>query len=245
MGRTTSFLRLSGVFLLCLLCAAIPGFAGTVTVWDNPIDISCGFGGDCPASPDAVVINFNDTATFTGSVYKSGIATYTFNTVDTLGNPAVNSPFVSGSVAGEYAAPGQDGDTSQYMTLGSPNRPSAVAITFSTPILYYGLYLGSPDAYNVMTFHFDDGSTQTLTGQDLVTLSQDTEFTPTAWGSADYIDFGFSGPVSEIDLSSNQAAFETDNHAFIATPEPEAARLIGLGLLGIVVGRIKLRRRAA
>jgi hypothetical protein len=247
MGRATSFVRLSGVFLFCLLCAAISGFAGTVTVWDNPIDVPCGgLTGDCPTSPDAVVINFNDTATFTGSVYTSGIATFTFNTVDILGNAATGSPFVSASVAGEYAAPGQDGDTSQYMTLGSPNRPSSVAITFSTPILYYGFYMGSPDAYNTMTFHFTDGSApQTLTGMDLVGLSGDPEFAPASWGSADYFGFGFSGAVSGIDLSSNQAAFETDNHAFIATPEPEAAWLIGLGLVGIVAGRIKLRRRAA
>lgn len=182
--------------------------------------------GKCSANPNATTVDFDAVVSGTPSSYSDGIATYTWS--------SLLSPFVSGTVSGEYAAPGATKggswtDNSTYLTVGSPNgRPSMVTIDFSTPISYFGLYMGSPDAYNHLQFDFYEfNSNQAFDGHQLLDPANGS------WAEADYLNFNVSGgAISRIVMTSDSPAFETDNHAFVAaTPEPLSVFLLGSGLV--------------
>lgn len=212
-----------------LFASGISAFATTVgvTTGTNP----CPPAGYCTERDDAVQIDFN-AAAGAGSPYTFGIATFSFSPID-------QSPFVSGSVDGQYAAP--PNDTTTYLTVGTPSKASSATIDFSVPISYYGLYLGSPDAYNSFDFYETGNNVtpiKTLTGNDLIPPGNGDQ------SLGRYINFVIDGgTVSRIVLSSSQAALETDNHAYVVAtqrsgdevPEPGTMGFLGTGLMGIVL----------
>jgi hypothetical protein len=119
--------------------------------------------------------------------------------------------------------------------------------TFSTTGGYYltsfSFYMGSPDYYNHMLFHFSGGGSQQIDGNAI-------------WGGSPAgngdrtkgfrVYYNFHGAhVSSIDFSSGQNAFEADNFAGgVGVPEPAswALMITGFGLAG---GMIRAKRRAA
>ena len=209
---------------ISLLAASMTAPAATITF--DLGGIACAPAGICTSRADAHQIDFEGANL---SPFSSGIATFTFS-------PNNVTPFVSGSVAGEYAAP--PNDTTKYLSIGSPSRTSEVSIDFSTPINYYGLYLGSPDAYNFFTF-YETGNFNnpiaTFNGLELISSGDGDQ------SVGRYINFyANGGSVSRVVLSSTQAALETDNHAYSAVPEPATISL----LAGAFVGLGLLRRRA-
>lgn len=156
------------------------------------------------------------------------------------------SPFVNGSVSSQYAAPGATSldplrqDVTDYLTVGSPNRPSVVNINFLVPMFYFGFYMGSPDTYNQVRFTFVGQN-----GQVIQSFSGDELIPPgnQSWAVGEYVNFFQSGSTgfTNIVMSSTSAAFETDNHAYSTTPVPDGgttASLLGLALaLGGLVSR--------
>jgi hypothetical protein len=164
------------------------------------------------------------------SPYVSGAARFTFSPDD--------SPFVSGSLSGEYAAP--PNDQTPYLSVGSPGRASVVTIDFDMPINYYGLYLGSPDSYNLFTFYETGNNVNPIasfTGHQLIPPGNGDQ------SVGQYLNFYVSdGSVGRLVLSSSQAALESDNHAYGAVPEPATMGLMGSALLGL--GLYARRRRS-
>jgi len=193
--------------------------------------------GLCTAVAAAIpnLIDF-DSAT-APSPFVSGAATFSFS-------PGNVSPFVTGSVSGQYAAP--PNDQTRYLSIGSPGRAGSVIIDFSMPINYYGLYFASADAYNTFAFY--------ETGNDITPLisftgTQLSTALPGDQSTGQYINFYINGgTVSRIVLSSTQAALETDNHSYVRAlgndpsqvPEPATMGLMGGALTGIA---LVLRRR--
>ena len=165
-----------------------------------------------------------------------GAITTDFNTGVSPAN-YVGGGAVSGTTGG-YAMPPND-DT-KYFSVG-PSTSSVATITLTSLSSYFGYYGGSPDDYNqVDFFHGKDiiGSFSGLALADAAKVAANGDrgvanfWNFTATNSNDYFD--------RVVFSSDQNAFETDNHAVLAAvPEPEtyAMMLAGLGLMGFVASR--------
>ena len=129
----------------------------------------------------------------------------------TLGSTA---QIAQGNSSGVYATP--TGDTSNYLSTGN----SSITITPSSAYNYFGLYWGSLDDYNSISFKEANGTSVSYTGGQIAGFAG----IPTDGATSVYVNFALTGTTfSSITLSSGQYAFESDNHAFgniAAAPEP-------------------------
>jgi hypothetical protein len=157
-------------------------------------------------------------------------------------SPETGNNYVTGDIPGVSASP--PGDTTPYLTI-SPARGSSVTVALNPGANYFGFYAGSLDPYNEIRFNYAGSS-------DFVVYTG-TQLAEFAGISADgnqtigryYNIFSESGRTfGSVVLTSSQAAFETDNHAFgvASVPVPSALALLGIGALGLFGAA---RRRAA
>ncbi|MBC8165388.1 MAG: hypothetical protein H7Y20_05900, partial [Bryobacteraceae bacterium] len=103
--NSKTVLALSAGFLLSL----VPASATTAVF--TPGGVNCANAGICSAEVGATTITFDGLGASTLSPYVTGIATFSYMN---------GSPFVNGSVSGEYAAP--PNDNTDYLSIGSPNK---------------------------------------------------------------------------------------------------------------------------
>lgn len=171
----------------------------------------------------------------------AGATVVDFNS--SLLNPAgyTGGAVKNGSSSGNWASP--PNDTSNFYTVG----PGAGQSTPGTVLLnslskYFGFYGGSPDTYNAIELWRDGTRLHTYSGSELATAA---EVQPNGnWGTGAYWNIwalDASSYFNKILFVSSTNAFETDNHASLATPLPAAAWLFGSALLGFVT--LSRRRR--
>ena len=146
------------------------------------------------------------------------------------------------SVPGMSAAPA--GDDTHYYSVAYP-QVSGVGMYQAASGDYYdyfGLYWGSMDAYNTLSFYSNDSLIETITGADVIAAGTALG-DQTATGSNRYVNFFFSQGFDRIDFGTTNFAFETDNHAFarVNVPEPATLGLFGIGMLAAAFVR---RRRS-
>lgn len=191
---------------------------------------SCGLAGTCSSDPRATTITFDELGSGTTSPYIFGLAAYTWS--------GANGPFVQGSSEGNWAAPA--GDSTPYLTVGSPDRPDTVTIDFGAPIYYFGFYMGSPDRYNQISFYGGPGLAliQSFAGNQLINPGDGN------WLTGDFVNFRINGgSVSRIVMSSSTPAFETDSHSYDELPEPGTWAMFGMGLGLVFAARVRLKHR--
>ncbi len=191
-------------FMILAAVAAVSGSANAMTIASSTNGPDTG-----PPANQHVIDDFNSAAGLSG--------TYSL---------------VSGSVAGQYAAPFQD--TTQYLAVRA-NETATLAISPAVKALSF--YWGSIDAYN--TVKFFSGATQvgSFTGSQIpLALADGSQGNPV---NNRRVNFSFEGAkVSSVQFSSSQNAFELDT-VTAAVPEPTmwAMLLIGFGLVGVSVRR--------
>ena len=196
----------------------------------------------------AVTISFGGCAAADGSVLTTCNASATvvnFNSTPLGGLPAgyVGSlgggQVVQGSVSGAYAAPA--GDTSPYLTIPTQGAPGVVTATPGGTHNYFGLYWGSMDSYNTLTFF--NGATQlaAFSGNDIWDDPNIGNANGArTWGYRIYYDFGGAN-VTSIAFESTQNAFEFDGLGGTVgvVPEPAtwAMMIMGFGAAGAMLRR--------
>jgi hypothetical protein len=206
-------------------------------------------------SAKAISFSVGGTAV-AGEGFKSSVAGTT--TIDfNNGNPSNNfvkfsglaDNIVTGSKSGQYATP--SGNTSSYLTIANKGANVAgatgsVTMTFAKALDYFGLYWGSVDTFNSISFFSGDKLLQTFNGGQVSSTAKGS------WtGSTDNIYTNFMADKGEsfdkIVLASTGIAFESDNFAYkeaSAAPEPLT---LGGAAVGIALGarmRKKMKAKA-
>ncbi len=208
--------------------------------------------GATPAS--AYILTVGGVAAPSGGGLTTGVAGATVLTFDSLTTPMTGSftydgvafsgggEVVLGSTSGQFASPA--GDTTNYLVAGGPpSHTGSETLTISGPSSnYFGLYWGSMDSYNTLTFL--DGSTvvATITGGD-VAAGGNANGNQSLLGTNNYVNLFDLPNYDKVVLSSTNPNFEVDNVAFGAVstvPEPGTLALLGAGLIGL--GFIRRRR---
>ncbi len=186
---------------------------------------------------NAVTITASAINQTTSSV--AGVTTVTFDNGTCTGYVSCTGDFaiVSGSSSGLYAAPYTD--TTKYLSVPNPSATTQTAVlSIGAAANYFGLFWGSIDTYNIISFFLGNTQVASYNGGQLPNLTADGN--QTAWASNRYINFDFgSASFDTVKITSNGFAFESDNHAFRKTsvPEPMTLVLMGLGVIGLVATR--------
>jgi PEP-CTERM motif len=191
-----------------------------------------------------VLINFETSPINGQALGAAGLGGYSFS-----GNGIVAS---LPNVSGVYAAP--FGDSTNYLTTGSTVFPGGTAVetlTFNSGYTKFGLYWGSIDSYNSISFLSNNQVVGTFTGgsSGIAVQPSGPDGNQTSGDTNRYVTFLFSGGASfdEVKFSSTSAAFEIDDltasnlSVTAPVPEPSTWAMMILGFMG--VGFMAYRRK--
>lgn len=137
----------------------------------------------------------------------------------------------------------------------SPANPDTLTVTYSSffinnvmggQITNFGLYYGSIDDYNNITFHTSGGDIL-ITGASLLALFNGQSGNQGADSSNIYVNIHFDKPGEQFTgftFSTTGVAFEMDNLVVANLPEPASLALIGAGLAALGLSRRRKQQKA-
>jgi len=182
-----------------------------------------------PSLPSATVLTFDD-------IPVGGLPSYQFN-----GGALSGSGAVEDTSNGKFAQPA--GDATGFLTVSYPSASGAVSLILTNPQNYFGLYWGSMDSYNSVTFLEDNQSIATYSRSDVAALAGLVANGDRQSASSNrYIEFDFdAGFYNAVSLSTTYYGFEIDNIAFGDPPvpafEPDTLLIFGASLLSLALMR--------
>ena len=178
-----------------------------------------------------------------GTVPYSGPApTYDFDTAATT--PVTIGGAVVTGTSGSAAQP--QGSTGNYWAVGANNGPGFLDLSALGGIASLSFIWGSIDAYNTLdVIGLDDSILGSWTGSAVVNPANGIQVD---LGTNPFVTLTFSGAtqgnIKGLRLTSTSDAFEVDNFAIQAVPEPGTwlMMLLGFGVLG---GAMRANKRKA
>ena len=198
--------------------------------------------GLCAAANATVIVNTGGTAVlgegFTTSLSNATVENFN-NGITTHWDWNGSYSIVQGGKSGVYGNPA--GDNSNYMVTPAEGAGSSgsVALSFGGASFYYlGIYIGSIDSYNTITFYEGNKIVGQFTG---LQLSKTADGSWTNASDNVYFNFYSSEGFDKVVFSSTSRALEFDNVA-VATPEPGTMLLLGTGLIGLAVFRKRFKK---
>ena len=168
--------------------------------------------------------------------------------------------FAQGSMPNAYAAPANDTTHFAYgPAQGSEVSDAEVNFNYSgllstlgenASLNYFGLYYGSIDTFNDVTFYNAQGGViQTITGSYLIGLFNGQSGETQSDSSNIYVNLFFSPQeqFTSFSFQTSSQAFEVDNLAVgyqvvNPVPEPASVALLGLGFAGLGFARRRNRK---
>lgn len=191
----------------------------------------------CALQAQALTVSVTayDGTALTAHTQMVGAIENTFDPVTPIGTYSDLSQLVTGT-PGWAAQPA--GSTGNYLSVGpSGDQPTMETLSFGAGASYFGFLWGSPDDYNTLTVTTSLGEFA-YTGA-LITNPADGNRLVSGFAN---FTAGAGEVITSVKWESGSNAFETDNHAVVAVPEPETYALMLAGLAA--VGFIARRRRA-
>jgi hypothetical protein len=176
------------------------------------------------------------------AVYSGPTPTYTFEPGSQP--PTSGGAIVTGTDGLLHAQP--YGSSGFYYAVG-PNdgSPGRIDLTSIGDIFTLSMLWGSVDSYNTLQFLAADGTTvlQQFVGNDVFNPANGNRTDP---NTNPIVTFNLTGSdvsnFSYLRLSSSQNAFEIDNLAINAVPEPKTWAMMLLGFAGIGFAMRRRRR---
>lgn len=171
----------------------------------------------------------------------AGATVVDFNS--SLANPAGYSggAVKNGSSSGNWASP--PNDTSNFYTVGpGAGQSSPGTVLLNSLSKYFGYFGGSPDTYNTVELWRDSTKLASFNGTQLASAAavnpNGNQGIGAYWNIWALDETSYFNKILFVSTSN---AFETDNHASLATPLPAAVWLFGSALLGFIT--LSNRRR--
>lgn len=193
-------------YVWCFLAAALLPL-GSVAARAVSIDVTTEAAGVLsPNRSSATVLTFDGLSV-------GSLPSYRFNGGVLSGSGAIENT----TIIGRSAQPA--GDRTNYLTVASTSAAGSVRLAFSAPENYFGLYWGSIDSYNSITFLKDHNQIATFSGDTVAGLTGLAANGDQHSASSNrYVNFDLDGSFDAVVLGTTNFGLEVDNIAFADTP---------------------------